>query len=346
MPNEVDILENEIRDKFPDVLDILLLDQTRSTKSKPRNIFWATDNYKQYGPEYFFDKPIKKELITGRHGNMITPRIKKSRAVQKSRSKGMAEVFTPAWVCNLQNNVIDSRWFDREEVFNREFIDENGKHKWETTTSKIQFPVGEQNKTWRDYIDDTRLEITCGEAPYLTSRYDTTTGETIATENRIGLLDRKLRVVNENCDTVEEWLDAAKDSMKAIYGFEWQGDSLLIARESCLYAILDNYRLKFGEKELPPLDYIKEVAVIISWNIWQMDGLKGVVPNSCKSKTIEVALDLFDDPTSKPKTKTEPCPGCAKNDFFKHNGIYCKIRDWKLNKTEKFIDSLKKEPMW
>lgn len=45
-----------------------------------------------------------------------------------------------------------------------------------------------------------RLEISCGEAPYLVSRYDSVTGKTIKIKNRIGLLDRKLRIVSENIE--------------------------------------------------------------------------------------------------------------------------------------------------
>jgi hypothetical protein len=41
---------------------------------------------------------------------------------------------------------------------------------WETNKEKIVYPKG---KTWQDYVRDTRLEISCGEAPYITSRYDT-----------------------------------------------------------------------------------------------------------------------------------------------------------------------------
>ncbi|MBO7084803.1 hypothetical protein J6W20_02645 [bacterium] len=42
------------------------------------------------------------------------------------------------------------------------------------------------------------MEITCGEAPYLVSRYDVTDGtlkiQPIA--GRVGLLDRKLRIID------------------------------------------------------------------------------------------------------------------------------------------------------
>ena len=49
-----------------------------------------------------------------------------------------------------------------------EYINEQGQHLWETTTDPIIFPDG---KSWKDYVRDTRLEITCGEAPYIVSRY-------------------------------------------------------------------------------------------------------------------------------------------------------------------------------
>jgi hypothetical protein len=54
-------------------------------------------------------------------------------------------------------------------------------------------------------------------------------------KNRIGILDRKLRVINENVDSREsEWLKASQIAYKNTYAFEWQGDSLLLAREACL----------------------------------------------------------------------------------------------------------------
>lgn len=67
------------------------------------------------------------------------------------------------------------------------------------------------------------LEITCGEAPFLVSRYDVETGEAIPVPERIGLLDRKLRVVNENVQTEEEWLKWAFREFWATYGYEFQG---------------------------------------------------------------------------------------------------------------------------
>ena len=88
------------------------------------------------------------------------------------------------------------------------------------------------------YVDAKRLEISCGEAPYLVSRYDTVTGKEITIEQRIGLLDRKLRVVGENTNTEEEWFKWTKRAYESTYGYEYQGDSLLIARENLLSTLL------------------------------------------------------------------------------------------------------------
>lgn len=334
MRTEIDILENEIIEQYPGVLEILLRDHTTQ-----KNIFWATDNYEHLGPAFGANAQITPELITGENGNIIMPRVHKDKYLQQSRSKQMAEVFTPSWICNAQNNLIDNAWFGRNNVFNKEIPGENGSNKWEVNNEKITFP---KDKTWRDYVRDTRLEMACGEAPYITSRYDSATGEFIPVEKRIGLLDRKLRVINENVDSTGDWLKAAQTAYKNTYAFEWQGDSLLLAREAMLVTFIENFILKFGKE--PLLKSINFIAYIISWNVWQMDGLKGVVPNSCGEITI-TEIDLF----GQVKTNSSFCQGCLDNNIYRHNGTYCLIKDWsnkdlktgKKGSKIKFIDLLK-----
>lgn len=322
-----DILENDILKRWPEVLETLLVDHTTH-----KNIIWATDMYvNRYGESYSFSNEIKVEQITGDFGEVIKPRAVKSKEEQELRIKDKAEVFTPSWICNAQNNLVDEAWFGRKDVFNREINGENGSHSWETITEKIVFPEG---KTWKDYVRDTRLEITCGEAPYLASRYDTTTGEVIPIEQRIGLLDRKLRVVNENTETSGDWLDWAQEAYKNIYGYEWQGDNLLLARETLLYTFIDYYEAKFGKA--PIKKSVNYIAYIISWNLWQMDGLKCVVPNSCKNWVIEKVPTLFGE-----EEQTVNCIGCQQDDIRRHNGQYCIVRDWPNNQKIRFIDLIK-----
>ena len=336
MKTGVDILENEIVQQYPEVLDILLRDH-----STRKNIFWATSNYEHLGDAYNYYSHISPDLITGGNGNIIMPRVHKDKFLQQSRSKEMAEVFTPSWICNTQNNLIDNAWFGEEGVFNREITTLDGSKNWEVNSNKIRFPKG---KTWKDYVRDTRLEIACGEAPYITSRYDSTTGVFIPVENRIGILDRKLRVINENVHTTGNWLKAAQTAYKNTYAFEWQGDSLLLAREAMLTTFIENYTQKFGKE--PLLKSIQYIAYIISWNVWQMDGLKGIVPNTCGAITI-TEKDLF----GKTQTKNTFCPGCLDNNIFRHNGIYCLIKDWsnkdpktgKTGRKIRFVDLLKRK---
>ena len=68
-----------------------------------------------------------------------------------------------------------------------------------------------------------------------------------------------------------------------------------------------------------------------------MDGLKGVIPNSCH-EDVEVIPSLFGDGE---EIRT-PCKGCETDDIRRHNGIYCKIMDWETGKPVKFIDLIKK----
>lgn len=324
---------NEIFELSAELLNTLLKDHTLSTATEHINIFWATDNYADRGEGYQYHDRITAEAITGANGDIIVPRAVKSRQQQQQRSREMAEVFTPSWICNKQNNLVDNAWFGREGVFNTEVDNSDGTHSWIVNTEPIVFPDG---KTWRDYVNENRMEITCGEAPYLVSRYDTVTGKTIPVEQRIGLLDRKLRIVGENTETSGEWLKAAQSAYQSIYGFEWQGDNLVLARESLLYSFIDYYRAKFGND--PQLKSLQYIAYIISWNIWQMDGLKGVIPNSCGTRRTVVA-DLFGE-----SEVISECQGCKNGDIRSHNGTYAIIKDWGAKKDKqriRFIDLIK-----
>lgn len=316
--NNVDIKENTIFNIDNSLLVLLLKDQT--TK---KNILWATNDYLIYGNNYSAEDEITIFSITGSNGEIIKPRVNKDKTEQKRRCKDKAEIFTPAWLCNAQNNLVDEAWFNYENVFNTEI--ENG---WITNKVKVDF--SKTDKTWQDYVKSTRMEITCGEAPYLTSRYDAVSGEYIIPENRIGLLDRKLRIITENVQSETEWLEWAIIAVQNIYGYDWQGDNVLLARENILYAVIEYYEYSYNNTL--PVHILKELAEIISWNIWQMDGLKCVVPNSCKDAENE-QISFWEN-----INPLKPCLGCRDNDVFKHNGIYCKIMDWKNKKQLRFVD--------
>ena len=316
--HDVDIKEDYLLGLGDGILNQLLLDQTTG-----ENIIWATDDYASLGDAYTFFQHITSELITGDKQNIIQPRVAKNEEERKKRSRKMAEVFTPSWVCNNMNNGVDEKWFKRKPVFNV-VSTERGKHDWTPTMEKVIFPEG---KTWKEYVSMGVIEITCGEAPFLASLYDTVTGEAITDLNRrIGWLDRKLRIVNENTTTREDWLYWAKMAFKGTLGYEWQGDNLLLARENLLMSFFDYHEARFGEE--PAIEDVKEVAGIVSWNIFQMDGLKFVIPRSCHPKVIETR-DLISGEVTRQEIE---CEGCKKGLIHKHNGIYVKMMDWDTGK--------------
>ncbi|MCD7709302.1 MAG: restriction endonuclease subunit M [Clostridiales bacterium] len=299
-----------------EILKILLKDRTTGG-----NIIWATDDYVSYNPAYRFKEEITCNAILSKEGGLVRPRVKKSSDEQIARVRDKAEVFTPSWICNDQNNLVDEAWFGYKNVFNT-----RSGYKWVRNAEHIVFP-NTDGKDWKSYVKENRLEITCGEAPYLVSRYDASSGEDIPVGERIGLLDRKLRVVDENVpiDDKALWYEWAKSAYKSVYGYEWQGDNLLMARENLLFTFVEYYEDRFNAKPTP--DMIEEIAKIISWNIWQMDGLKYVIPDSCKmieETSDEEQMSLF----GPVKNVVKECPGCATGDVFKHNGIRCKIKDW------------------
>lgn len=296
MSEPIDILEDRLLHDEPGLLEVLLVDH-----STQKNIFWATDSYLAEGEGYGWHDCITVSAITGKHGSIIMPRALKSRDEQQRRSRQMAEVFTPAWLVKKMNDVIDE-----EE-------------------SHAQYGLEDEFEPWQRYILTMELEITCGEAPFLTSRYDSVTAEPIPVEERVGLLDRKLQRVNKFA-TDTEWTRWALLALANVYGYEWQGDNLLLAREALLATFVEYHEHRFGCR--PASETIRKAAEIIAWNVWQMDGLKAVVPASCHDEK-RVDAGLFETIET-----ITPCPGCAKDDVLAHNGKRCRLRRWLPSATD------------
>ncbi len=283
-----------------DVLGKLLADKT--TK---RSIIFATDTYNGYDEHTI----MTKQMLLGFSSYELQPRVYKSAAEQGERTRKKAEVFTPAWIVNKMNNHLDDEWFGRENVFNTE----DGLT-WVTNNERIAFPEGSD---WKAYVDSRRLEITCGEAPYIVSRYDSTTGELIPTGERIGLFDRKLRVVNENAADGEEWLKWSLRALQSVYGYEFQGDNLLIARINLLNSWCDYYEARFGQQADKRL--LEKAANIIAWNLWQMNGLNDSLPYQGVTEQFE-QLTFFE--IEEPDQPSES--DCRVFDWRKDNSLYFK----------------------
>ncbi len=296
------------------IMDILLRDHTTGS-----NLLWATEDYASEGAGFGLKDEIQYLFIINQN-EIIRPRYLKSQSEQRNRSRDMAEVFTPPWIVNKQNNLVDDQWFGKKGVFNTE----QGES-W-IPTDTIDFG----GLDWKNYVTSVRMEVCCGEAPYLTTRYDAINGSEIPVPFRVGLFDRKLRVISENIDSAQEWIDWAKSAVKCIYAYDFQGDNVLLARENILLALVESYKEKF--KEDLTQNVAKEVSEILSWNIWQMDGMKLVVPFSC-----ETLRDLDGKSTG-----LISCKACLTGKG-RHSGKHCKIMDWEKDLVIEFSSLIGKE---
>ena len=277
-------MEQQINFMAPEVQAVLPL--LLADKSTGRNIIWATDP-----PQALSDTVTDKSEMTPAQLHQlgfeaIQARAGKQADAQQKRTRRRGEVCTPAWVCNKMINALDADWFGREGVFNTE-----QPQGWQAREGQVEFPASKgKAPLWQQYIDSRRLEITCGEAPFLASRYDAATGEMIPVQQRIGILDRKLRVVSETVKEEKEWLYWAKRAVQATYGYEYQGDNLLLARTNLLLTFAEHLQARWQRSSTT--QELKATANIIAWNLWQMDGLKRSIPGGKLHPDTE-QLNLF-----------------------------------------------------
>ena len=270
----VDISESGIAKDSMSLLNILLKDRT--TK---RNIKWASPSYKGMGKPFHAEREIRAALITGKYGTIIQPRVEKSKQKQELRTKKRAEVFTPAWLVDKQVRMVEQE------------------------TGPMDF---------NSYIRRKWLELACGEGPYMVTRYDSTTGEMIPISERVGFLDRKLQRIMSYIDGETEFIDYCIAAYETSYGYEFQGDSLLLARENLLLTFCEYYQHKFSCK--PDIKTTKKLAQIISYNVIQMNGITLETPYSVINDAL-VPMDIFNQN--------------AKLEVGKHRAAA--IKDWHRN---------------
>jgi eco57I restriction endonuclease len=315
------------------ILETLLCDRTTG-----RNIVWADNEYEALGVGYMEDDEITVEKITGLSSGVIKPRIAKEKEHQSQRAKTRAEVFTPSWLVNRMNNDLDAIWFGTRDSFNTE----DG-ITWLTSAGPVVFPK-RKGLGWHAYVESPRLEITCGEAPFVCSRYDTVTGTPLPIGERIGFLDRKLRVVGEKTKSRREWVHWGLAALKASYGFEYQGDNLLLARINVFETFCEHLRERWG----PGIsdEELDQTAWVVSWNFWQMNGLTYAVPTSKMDAVVQSALFGYEEPVPEPLQPTlfdlldkSPSDDTTEEEKEEEPGEtvpLCVIYDWQENEPLEF----------
>jgi type II restriction enzyme len=309
------------------ILETLLCDRTTG-----KSIIWADGEYEALGDGYAPEQEITIDAITGDRLGVVKPRVLKAQESQSRLTKEHAEVFTPSWIVNQMNNALDAVWFRHSGTFNVE-----ERHTWKVNSDRVTFPKV-KGHGWHDYVRSTRLEITCGEGPFLCSRYDTVTGEMIPVDRRIGILDRKLRIVDERARSYEDWATWALVALRAIYGYEYQGDNLLIARINVLETLAEHCKSRWGS--FPIEEHLHDAAWVISWNLWQMNGLTCAVPTDKLDAPVQSTLydytipereplqmSLFGMSDGAPSAEDTQCPPDGSNEPMEGTPL-CVIYDW------------------
>ncbi len=274
----IDISEETLARESSGLLRTLLKDRTTN-----KSIVWATHSYELLGKGFGAHDRITPSRVTGDYANLIQPRSEKSKYEQKDRTKVRAEVFTPTWLVKKQVDTVDQEYQDLD---------------------------------LEAYLQLKWLEITCGEAPYMVSRYDTVTGQALALEERVGFLDRKLQRLSQEVHEEKAWFQGAVTAYQNSYGYEFQGDSLLLARENLFASFIDCYQAKFTQE--PSSSQKMTIARIISYNVLQMDGLTYTSPYSQQAGDT-VQLSLFEEIAEQPSQSQK-----------------AQIKDWKTNELIDF----------
>ena len=224
--------------------------------SSQSNIVFGTDSYERYGDGYGRFDPIDLSKIVNDGKFAIRRKIDKDDDDSYNRGKKYSETFTPSTVCKLMNDVIDDEYFGIDSVF-----------------SDLKQIEGISEDKIKDYVNQSSLEVACGEAPFLCSPYDSSNGNEIPIDDRIGMLDRKMHLIYANSDVYdsEVKLDLMLEALSSCYGYEYQGDNLFVARINMLDSFSDHYN-RIMHRPIDE-DTLYTASRIISECIVQMDGM-------------------------------------------------------------------------
>ena len=128
--------------------------------------------------------------------------------------------------------------------------------------------------------------------------------------------------MNENAADEKKCLKWVTRAFQATYGYEFQGDNLLIARVNLLMTY-DDYLQERWKRKSEAAELSKLINVI-DWNIWQMDGLTGTIPYSkAQEKFRQMTLfDMFGGETEEAEENRQPL---------------CRIYDWRADNSLDFV---------
>ena len=140
------------------------------------------------------------------------------------------KVALPAWVCNKMNNALDADWFcglGAEETAGQLTVElpKAGR----CGNAGVFLVCGAELPGMGSMRRAAAWSVTCGEVSSgVPVRCRHRRDDPVAW--RIGILTARCGVVSENAATEDEWRKHATHAVQSTYGYEYQGDNLLLAR--------------------------------------------------------------------------------------------------------------------
>jgi len=222
-----------------------------------KNIIFNTSEYKGLGDGFQPGDEVKADINGHKIADWLRPYFARPKDAQKKAKKKYAEVVTPPWLVCYMLNQYERETFGQEIMFSCD------------PESKTYGRIPMVNILSR-YIDLTGCEIACGEAPFITTRYDLKTGDRIELGRRCGILDRKLALVRMWVYAEDAIPYFAFKCLRSTYGYELRGDALAIARWNVYQTFEATFIASLGRILRP--EERAEAIDIIAKNIYQYDG--------------------------------------------------------------------------
>lgn len=184
--------------------------------------------------------------------------------------------------------LVDSETSQTKELKTNEFI----------SKEQLEEDDDDQEIFWQEYVKYIMLEADCKEGNYFCQRYYEKTNNLMPVEDRRGFFDRRLSKIFNKASN-DTWFPWVKKAVQSIYGYDSLARNVIETRKKMLDTFIDACR--HYKNVMPGNNEIHQIALILSYNIWQMDhdscrvtkDPKSPIAVTCDWKTNEVKSCLF-----------------------------------------------------
>lgn len=178
---------------------------------------------------------------------------------------------------NRKLNQLDEVWFQRSGVFNTPTAEG-----WIPAADPVYF---EDPFHWKKYVNQ---QIYVPDLDWGAALTFAGTSENLPLNERMGQLDRELRLVNENVRSQQEWQKRTSTMLARMLGCAKDPIRLFRARLCVLETCREAFQARFGH--LPSARDEKALAHIVARNLFQSEDELNTVPFQEMEETLQLSL--------------------------------------------------------